>query len=211
MSVIADRYYYTFRASSGAVVRVLRGDGPPTMVGGGGGWSVENRPRRIGFTLWQGRDPYRMDVPVLFDGWPDDSVEDDIARLNQMQIGGDLQEPPTITISGAVPIKGATWVIEGIDWSSDDENVYWVRQQGSDFRLRQAATIHLLQFKAEERLKVTVARALPNVYITKKGDTLRSVARDMYGNASKWTVIKKANPKIKDPNNIPAKTRLTIP
>jgi hypothetical protein len=107
---------YTFISSEGGRVTMMRGDGIPKMTGGGGGWSIEARPRRVGLTIWKGRDPYTMDVPVLFDGWMDDnSQENEISVLNQMQMGGDLKEPPTVTIEGAVPVKGIRWVISGID------------------------------------------------------------------------------------------------
>jgi hypothetical protein len=39
--------YYTFKASNGTTVTVLRGDVAPKMTAGGGGWSVEARPKRV--------------------------------------------------------------------------------------------------------------------------------------------------------------------
>jgi hypothetical protein len=208
--VLSDRYFYTFVDSNGTTVRVLRGDAPPRMTDGGGGWSTVARPRRVGLTLWQGRNPYAMDVPILFDGFATgESVEDDIARLNQMQMGDDFNPPPSVTISGAVPIKGATWVMT-VDWG---DNVFW--EQGGDgdpYRTRQDAVVHLTEFEPEKRLVVTGKSTLPNIYIvTRGGETMKTIARAIYGHTSKWTKIKEANPKVRDPNKLPIGTKLRIP
>jgi hypothetical protein len=206
------RYYVTFRASNGSTVKVLRGDGPPKIVGGSGGWDVVSRPRRVAMTQWTGRDPYRMDVPILFDGYRfKDSVEEDIARLNNMSIGHDYDPPPTINIDGAVPVKGATWVIENIDWGDE---VYWeLSAQGRYYRMRQDAVVHFLQYQAEKRLKITMPKSLPNQFIVPRdGYTLREVAKAMYGNAERWKEIQKANEKlVRDPNKLKKGWELRVP
>jgi len=203
--------YYNFRSSDGAQVKVLRGDGPPKMVGGLGGWQQVARPRRTSLTQWIGCEPYQMDVPILFDGWHDKtSVEDDIRRLAKMATGADYSPPPTVIIQGAVPVSDATWVIDNIDWGDE---VYWEETvQGKTYRLRQDAVVHLLEYQAEERLKITITKSLPNTYVVHRaGETLRSIAKAMYGNGKRWTEIKKANPKIRDPNKLPINTTLRIP
>jgi|SRR5215831_960970 len=179
---------YTFRASNGTSVTMFRGDGAPKMTAGGGGWTTVDRPRRIGMTVWNGRDPYGMDVPVLFDGYIDSrSVEGDIAKLNQMQMGAALNQPPTVMIDGQVPVKGIRWVITGIDWG---DNVYW----DAAGRQRQDAVVHLLQYVKEERVDVIGKDPTPTParWVTKKGDTLRSVAARVYGDSSQWKVIANA-------------------
>jgi hypothetical protein len=205
-----NRYYYVFTADTGSVVRVLRGPDPPKMTGGAGGWQIINRPRRVGITQWTGFEPYQMEVPVFFDGWhAQESVEDDIRRLNQMQLGSDYQPPPTVSIDGALPVVGATWVISTIDWG---DIVYWKQMPTGDFvRLRQDAIVHLLQYVAEERLLLRNV-GLPHTYtVFRKGVSLRDVAKEMYGSPKRWKDIQKANPKIRDPNNIPTRTTLRIP
>jgi hypothetical protein len=206
-----NKYFYTFKSSDGAQVKVLRGDGPPKIVGGLGGWSMVARPRRTSITQWAGREPYQMDVPVLFDGWHDgNSVETDIRTLNKMAIGMDYDPPPTVTISGALPVGGATWVINAIDWGDD---VYWQQtDRGQFYRLRQDALVHLIQYQAVERLQITVTKSLPNSYtVFRKGETLRSIAKSMYGDGSRWKDIQKANPSVRDPNKLPLKKSLRIP
>jgi|SRR5262252_3076340 hypothetical protein len=209
-----DRYYYIFRSSDGASVRVMRGDGPPTMTGGIGGWNQIARPRRVALTQWGGREPYQMDVPILFNGWHDQqSVEREIRQLNKMGLGLDWHQPPTVTLDGAHPdvaVAGAQWVINDITWGDD---VYWdLGKDGTPFRMRQDAVVHLLEYHEEDRLNIVVTKSLPNTYIVhRKGETLRSIAKAMYGNGDRWKDIKKANPKIRDPNKLPLKTKLRIP
>jgi len=205
------KFTYLFSSSKGSSVRMLRGDGPPTIMGGSGGWSVVSRPRRIGLTQWTGRDPYRMDVPILFDGWANKvSCEVGISILNQMAMGYSYDPPPTVTIDGAIPVKHATWVIESIEWGTD---VIWdASPNGINSRLRQDAVVHLLQYQAEERLNITMPKSLPSTYTTHgKNTTMRQVSKAVYGNGSRWKDIMKANPKIRDPNKIPDKTTLRIP
>ena len=49
-------------------------------------------------------------------------------------------------------------------------------------------------------------------YTVKEGDSLSKISKQLYGKASKWTVIYEANAgKIKDPNRLKPGTVLTIP
>lgn len=180
---------YKFVSSKGTSVICLRGSNAPKQTGGGGGWEVEARPRRVGLTLWKGREPYRMDVPVLFDGWAADrSIEVAISTLNQMQMGKDLQEPASVTIEGLVPVKGIKWVIESIEWGDE---VIW----GDPGRLRQDAVVRLLQYNPEVMFQITkTSTPKPKTVKTKAGDTLRKVAArpDVYRDESKWQIIAKA-------------------
>jgi hypothetical protein len=206
-----SKFFYTFVPSFGAPVTMLRGDGTPKIVGGLGGWNLVQRPRRVSLTQWGGTDPYQMDVPVLFDGVRGYvSVEDDIRRLNAMAFGSDYNEPPTVTIVGALPVGGATWVISGIDYGDD---VMWDEAgSGRGIRYRQDAIVHLVEYEAEARLKITVTNSLPNIYVvTRKGETLRGIAKLMYGNANKWKAIKAANPVIRDPNKLPLHLKIRLP
>jgi hypothetical protein len=180
--------------------------------GGGSGWEVEDRPRRLGLTIWKKQDPYTMDVPIRFDGFGDDeSVEDDVRTLNSMQRGtfrpnsSLMDDPPTVEIDGALPINGAKWVITGIDWSSDDAGVIYRSVGGKVYRVRQDATVHLTQFSPETRLDVSGGGNLraKRLFKVRQGDDLRSISQKVYGTPDRWKEIQAANPKIlRDPKNI---------
>lgn len=165
---------YRFESSDRDAVICFRGDGPPTMTGGGGGWEIEARPRRVGATLWKGREPYQMDVPILFDGFQgEDSQESKIALLNQMQMGKDLDPPPIVTIEGAVPVKGASWVIS-IAWG---DNVVWrPGTKGQHYRIRQDAIVSCTQYQQDRRVNLRKP-PMQRKHRVKKGDTLKSIAK----------------------------------
>lgn len=189
-----SKLYYTFKASNGTSVTCYRGEMAPKMTAGGGGWEVVPRPRRIALTIWRGRDPYKMTVPFMIDGYRvGRSIESDIARLNQMQMGANLRQPPTVTINGAVPVKGATWVIESIEWGDD---VYWAQEGSSEpYRMRQNGVINFVQYVEEERVTISRdVRTRPRTYTTKRGDTLRKIAAkpNIFNDSDKWRLIAQA-------------------
>jgi nucleoid-associated protein YgaU len=217
MSTITDqkfaiRYYYTITASTGNVVTVLRGQSPPKITGGVGGWEIVPRRRRKGMTSWQGRDPISMDLPILFDGhgiFPVDQ-DPDISMLRLMAVGDNFQQPPTVTIVGFTPAQGVVWVINDIEWGDD---VVWETDPntGDDIRTRQDASLKLLQFVQVDTVKVIPTAGVPGIWTVEKGQTLRTIAKESYGNASYWTLIRDANPNVRDPENVPVGTELRIP
>lgn len=192
-----QRFYRLTRKDNHNSIIVKRDASPPTLVSVGGRWSVIDRPRQQSFTVWNGDDLYRMDLPILFDGWDDlDSVEDQVAILNNMRLSKEtFQPPPQIDIDGAVPVKGATWVIESIDFG---QNVIW-HEDG--YRLRQDAVVHLLQYVEAETLKITPP-ATAHTYRVKAGDTLKSISKSQYGTSKYWSAIKNAN-NIRDIKKLP--------
>lgn len=207
-----NKNFYNFRSSSGLSVAMLRGSDPPKITGGTGGWEIQSRPRRVGITVWQGRDPYSLDIPILFDAYRSGaSLEADIARLNQMAIGSDLHQPPTVKIDGALPIKGnVSWIISSIEWGT---NVFWDQQGDQPYRTRQDAVVKVIQYNPVDRLVVQNA-GHPNQYVTKRGETLRKVAQKMYGKSDRWQQIANAQtPRLRVAGTtvLKAGTKLRIP
>lgn len=203
--------FYQFRSSLGTSVTVRRGDGAPTQVGGGARFKTVPRPRRTSLVQWDGSDPYQMDVPVLFDGWIDEtSMETDIAILNQMHSAdnvADLIPPPTVFIDGAVPIKNARWVIADITWG---QTVIYHAIGDKGFRYRQDAVVHLLQFVPSDPLVFKKPASTGIVHIVKSGETLKSIAKDHTGDANKAKDIQKAND-IRDAKTIKPGDKVKIP
>ena len=208
----AIKYYYTITASTGNSVTVLRGQEPPNITGGVGGWEIIPRRRRRGMTTWQGRDPIQMDLPILFDGTGLAPVDQDpdIQMLRLMAVGDNFMEPPTVSVIGYTPAQGVTWVINDIEWGTD---AVWVTDpnSGDQIRVRQDATLKLLQFVQVDVVKIIPTLGVVGIWIVEKGQRLRSIAKESYGDASLWTLIRDANPGVRDPENIPAGTELRIP
>lgn len=209
-------YMVTFSAEGIASVTVMLGDATVQIPSGYGGWTVVSRQRRVGLTVWNGKDPLRMTIPVLFDGVADSlSQEILISRLSRMALppttGG---EPPTVTAVGpGVPKPGPVkWVIENLQWG---QNVIWdFANNGVMARLRQDCVVNLLEYRAPDRAafrsllpasKKTLTGASsvgwPKSYVVRKGDTLSAVAVRFYKDASKWKQIASANG-IRDPNAV---------
>jgi LysM repeat protein len=173
-----------------------------------------------------------MQVPILFDGFANKiSQELPISRISRMAVGTATQEePPLVTVSGPgvpKPTGPTQWVIESITWGT---NVIWdFSYLGVMSRLRQDATINLLQYVAGDRvafknLKVgTGIQAAPKstkaaphgwqqTVTARQGDTLKKIAARVYkpANPGDWKIIAKAN-NIRDGNHLKKGQKIRIP
>jgi len=205
---------------------VLLGDQSPTLSGGLGGWTEVDRPKRTSITEWQGRKPYRMSIPVLFDAYASngameagDRIENRIAALEAMatpltQADKDpLGPPPIVRVEGAIPHNNLQWVIDSIDWGDSE----WVVGAGPiEERVRQAATVSLIEYVAGPTFGIrSAAPGKPLLYTTKKGDTLKLIATKRLHAWRRWSEIRDLNPKLphkRDPNyKIKPGTRIKVP
>jgi LysM repeat protein len=208
-----ELYYKFTRLDTKKAILVKRGHDAPSFVSGGARWNVVNRPSQMSFTTYEGSDPRRMDVPILFDGLTSDestdySVEDHVGILNHFRFppeGDPLAPPPLVIVEGSLPVPAQpdiVWVVEDISFGDD---VIW---HENDYRLRQDAVVHLLQYIDPKQLK-TKPPATVRSYHVARGDTLRSISKDQYGTAQYWRLIQKAN-NIRDPKKLPKRIRLPI-
>ena len=191
----------------GSSVIVRRGDGAAKITAGGARWKSVTRPKRTSIILFDGTDAYELDVPVLLDGWAgSDSIEADIAKLNQMRFShADLSRPSRIRIDGALPVKGATWIISSIEWG---DNVIWHTEGDKVFRYRQDAVVHLIQYVPEATLTgIKPFKTNDKIITVKKGQTIKQVAN---GDHTKAKAIQKAN-NVRDVKSITANERLRVP
>jgi hypothetical protein len=188
-------YYYHFVSSNGLELVVLRDEGIPKVTDGVGGWEVVDRRRRRGLTKWNGRNPIRMDVPILFDGdyTPPRSIDTDVTTLVNMARGDNFIIPPTVRVEGYLPVTGIKWVIEDLNWG---DNARWKSDgMGGQIRVRQDCVVKLLQYIEEDVVRTSKKSPLPqqSSYTTKEGDTLRGISKRFYGTGDKWKVIYEAN------------------
>lgn len=220
MSIFDSRYYVTFTSDSKLTFTVLVGEQSPVIVGGHGGWEVVDRPKRKGMTRFKGKDPYKQDIAIRFDGFLDQiSQETDIRTLMRMDASPALETPPPlITLDGFALRTDLTWVIDNIDW--DSQNVIWDVVGGIRVRLRQDATVHLMEY-VDDNVIITApspavanspSKKTPSVHIS-RGQSLKEVAQEVYGDPAKYLPILFANPQLSnDPSAIiPAQTVLSIP
>ena len=183
-----------------------RGNGVPKITAGGSRWKTSARPKRVSITLYDGVDPYEMDIPVIFDGWIDGTtVDTQIARMNQWRFPKQtLKEPTKVRITGGVPVKGATWIITNIEWG---DGAYWRALGQKTARLRQDATIHVMQYVEEEVLRGIRQFAVSDKVVTvKKGQDINHLSG---GDPKSKKAIQKKNG-VRDPKTIKKKTGTNI-
>ncbi len=210
---------YVFYTEDNSVdpVTVLRGDAPPKVTGGYGGWEVVKRARRTSMTDYSGADPLTMTVPIMFDGFRKGiSQEAAINRLSKMALpSGERKQPPAVTVSGGLPLDGKIWLITDIAWGDNQE---W-KSVGTDaVRIRQDAVVTVMQ-KVDPDVLVGVRKGAsrgassgssPRMYTVKKGDTLFSIAVKFYHDRNKWKLIANAN-HIRDPKKVKVGRKIKIP
>jgi hypothetical protein len=200
--------------SPALTVTALRGDAGPVVAGGFGGWQTVPRPRRQALTVWQGRDPFSMTVPLLFDGFKAKRfVDTDVSRLERMALPPvEGKEPPVVTIACAVPHADLPWVIAELELGDS----VWA----AGGRLRQAVTVHLLRYMAPDRIRdgSAASRARENaggggsrkVAFVAQGDSLTSIAARDLGDYSRWPEIAALNG-IRDPDRLTVGQTVRLP
>jgi hypothetical protein len=136
---------------------VLLGVDRPDVSSGYGGWVEVERPKRSTVTTWRGQPARRMALSILFDNFAAGaSVEDDLRRLERMALPRPGGQPPTVKVSapgGVIPpfYEGMTWVMDAITWGDALMNT-------AGNRIRQAATVTLLEYVSDVLIKVSPAK-----------------------------------------------------
>lgn len=207
----------------------------PIVVAGYGGWSRVARPRKKAITEWVGRDSMSLQMEILFDAFAEDQIEnrglfieDQIRTLERFGgIDEDDPPPPLIQIESVperlvphnkVRAGHVRWFVDTLVWDADSVIVH---DKGN--RLRAAGTLTITQFVEDVRVqRISAVKkrrrsrskkgAHLKTYVVRAGDTLSKIAarKDVYGDASKWKPIAKAN-KIRDPKNLKRGQELKIP
>lgn len=197
----------------------------PQITGGYGGWSIIDRPRRVGATVWEGREPRQMDLKILLDGFKtSDGVAGAMLNLEKLALPATDTEPPRISIDGpGIPHTDLVWVIQNIEWG---DAVFDNQQRG--LRTRQQAVLSLLAYAAADRLATGGAAAAARrlaaqstsagnsgtwVYTVKQSDLkdgLAGIAARQYGSSKFWQDIAKLNG-IRDPKAIKLDQKLRMP
>lgn len=187
------------------------GADPPKIIGGFGGWNTVARRRRTALTQYEGRPPWGMTINLMFDGYSNDvSQERKLRILTWMTLPPDGGvEPRPVLLYGALPFpSGGQWVINDLAYG---DNVIWAEDTQNPHRLRQDVTLTLLQHVQDDRTQFASSSLIvPKNYISKSGDTLKSIALRFYGDASRWREIADANG-IRDPQSLLPNSHIRIP
>lgn len=201
------------------------GDGMPNQTQGFGGHAEEKIPQRKSATYWDGRQPWRITVAIMIDGFKDDkSVEDRCRNLEKLAGGGIAGPPPKLrwstggvvqhdwSVNGA---KHVLWVIDGL--AGGDA----IRNDDGD-RVRANFDITFLEWNGDEYTATDVAETHRNkkakgkkkskkkTHRVKQGETLERIAWELLNDHRRWTDIAKLNG-IRDPGRINEGQVLKIP
>lgn len=188
------------------------GEASPNVTGGYARWKIVNRPRRVGLTIFDGRDPFSVIVPMVLDEFrAGGSVEPECSRLERMALPPKPGEQPKIVrlLGDAVPHSELDWVINGIDWGDS------IRTKNNGNRLRQEVTLTLLSYQDDDRVRPNKSKSGANsgkygLYTVKAGDTLPKIAAHILGSSKRWKEIAKLN-NIRDPKRLKVGQKLRVP
>lgn len=216
----APSQYVTFETDTGLKVSVLGGESGAIITGGYGGWEVVSRPKRVGAIRFSGHDPFRQDITIRFDGLADAKpCEHDISTLERMaEQPSKLAQPPKVRVSGPVPRRDLTYVIENLTWDASD--AIWKSIGGVPVRLRQGGTVSLLQYVEDSAITSGPSPAQGaggasggSKVVSGQGKSAKDHSQEQYGTPDGWLSIINANPfLIPDPRApIPATTQFVVP
>jgi LysM repeat protein len=214
----AKQHFVTLSTANEDALRILKGETAPKLTDGFGGWDITARPKQVGLTTWAGVNPFKISIPVVFEGWGDDTGQETrIHKLERMAMPVGSGEPAVVTLTGSgLPTRGVTqWVIESLDWG---DNVIWdFADDGSMVRMRQDCVINMIQYVADDRVAFSRlpnvqpgAGAWPKHHVWHAGDTLQRLAAYFYHNSKRWNWIADAN-NIRDPKSIKVGRVIKIP
>lgn len=206
--------------SVGKVVATL-GD-TPAVTEASGGWAVVNRPKDVGFTVWEGYAPRSMTLVVMLDGWAANRSQDvDYDRLHRMMRDkvGPSKQPTPVRVYGPIPLRSLLWVIQSIE---PDPGSMLYGSFGDLLRVK--LTITLLEYveadvlvsastmSPAERVNSlgTASTSSGRTHTVKRGDTLWGIAQKYLGAGKRYPEIVKLNG-IRDPNRVAIGTVLKLP
>jgi len=188
-------YVHVFALTRAAKVTAQLAEAGARVTGGYGKWEEVAVPRGQSFTQWTGRTLLAMELELVLNGWQNHrSVEPEIKAIEEMGTppaprppGGAPVTPPPVRIVGAAPHTELTWVVASIDWGDV------IRDPATGARLRQAVTLHLMQYVEEAFIGAAGAKAPPRKVRVKHGDDLKKLAAHYLGKSSRWPEIVKLN------------------
>lgn len=172
-------------------------------------------PFRMTRTWWAGQTGERLTIPCLLDGWPYDSVEDQIAELEEMAkpvfAGRPWGEPRPLKVTGIVP--GAAkreWVLTGIEQGE----AIWRQQH----RVRQHFVLSLTRWVDLDRAEIDARKnqRKANGEVAKRTATVRpdedlaTIAGRVLGDQTRWREIARLNPHKRGKKQVPRRSRTDV-
>jgi hypothetical protein len=178
----------------GTRVGAYRTEEPILPALGYGGHPVAVRPKKSALTVFEGRQPFQMPVPLLFSG---NHVPRLCFLLDQMASA----RPPTANLAlptapyavtihstvGTLPLPGGIqdgekWWIEDLVWGAEKRNTE------NELYFKEVVVTLL-----EVVVDVTIKGKGAHPYTIRKGDTWHSIAARELGDVERWAELKEMN------------------
>lgn len=175
-----------------------------------------DRPRRTSAVEWAGTDPFTIEFTLRLDGYPDESVHDRLAVLEQMAgIHRPDEEPPRVRLrySGFSQVR---YVIAGLDQGPEvrRDDLAIVRVDIA-VTLREWVVPDLVVTparRAQQRVEAApeTSQTAGRTHTVVSGDTLWALAVKHLGSGPRWQEIADANG-VRDPRLLQIGTVLRLP
>lgn len=202
--------------------QALKTSDAPTPKIGYGGHPIGARPKRKALTVYAGRQPFSLEIPMLM--WRDGgSVEQDRIALDNMATSegefdatGQPEEPPTVHISASFPlpvppalgqVDAIQWWIEDIDWKEE------FRRPPAEggYLTYKLVTVTLLEATTDVLLEKGargVGSRRGKYTVRKPPDTLKRIASKFHTSVA---VIKALNPKLRSDGSLKNGMKISVP
>lgn len=210
--------YDYFISGGGHEAKGVKPDDPTLPKTGYGGHPVGARPKRKALTVYQGRQPFTLEVPMIL--WNDgDSVEADRIALDNMATSEAetiKQAPPVVQIKASytLPIPPALgteatarWWIEDIVWGKE----FRKPPHEGGFLTWKEVTVTLLEWTPDVLLDqntITNATRIGKYRVKKPPDTMKRIAAKFHTTVA---VIKKLNPKLRSDGSLKNGMEISVP
>lgn len=173
--------------ASGISVTGRMGPMSPQISGG----TKINEIDRTGFkplTTSDGQSLIRQQFEIILDGFPDRSVQGDIAALEAFAgIGAHRLGLAVLRISGiALRFTEIDWLLESIEPGD------LIERSAAGLLLRQDYKLSLVEANVPARIPTSVGTG-PRSYRVKKGDTLKRIAKKTLGSSKRWKEVARYN------------------
>jgi hypothetical protein len=197
----------------------------PAGTSSNGGWQIIDRPRLPAAIQWYDRSPMSLVFDCLIDSYTlfgnnTSNIEPFCLTMDlwQDKVPG-TQQPVVLTVSGPIPGEQRQWVMQKISFKAA------VRDPQAGYRIQQAVNLTLYEYNstlfsssgppspaqtAQANLLAQEASQSYTLYTAGPGDTLTTIAANLLGDWTQWTVLATIN-SIRDPNSIVPGQLIKIP
>jgi len=204
-------YVYIVSSDGDRVLAML--DGPPEEQTIEAGVEIVERRLREDGTDWAGSRLPSWSLPLLFNGWPRDDVEEECAAVRRfLRQPARAERPPRLKIRGVAALLDVEWA--AVTAEPDVEVTLWRDRRRVRARYNLTVIRHnpidVAKIKGAKRTRDRFGDKAKRTYRVREGDTLQRIATRELGDPGRAREIRKLN-KLRDGKRIKPGQRLKLP